>query len=77
MSEVATSSIPEFIAELQARLDAATSNLTIAQQQTANLQANVDQFTSDIQTLQGYVTAQTTAGAASVGILSPVTTTGS
>ena len=74
---MATSSIPEFIAELQASLDAATSNLGISQQQTADLQANVDQLTSDLQTLQGYVTAQAAAGAASVGILSPVTTTGS
>ena len=68
---MATSNIPDFIAELQASLDAATSNLTISQGQTADLQASVDQLTSDIATLQGYVDAQTQAGAESVGILAP------
>lgn len=66
-----TSSIPDFIAELQASLAAAASNLTISQQQTASLQANVDQLTSDIATLQGYVTAQADLGAPATGILTP------
>ena len=46
----------DFVAMLQADLDAATSNLGIAQQQVTDYQAKVDQLTSDIQTLQGYLT---------------------
>lgn len=74
---MATSSIPGFIAELQASLDAVTSNLTISQQQTADLQATVDQLTSDIATLQNYVTTQLASGVPATGILSspPTTTT--
>ena len=72
--ELATSSIPEFITELQAALDAATSNLAIAQQSAADLQATVDQLTSDIATLQGYVATQMASGAPSTGILTPLPT---
>ena len=71
---MAASSIPGFIAGLQTQLDAATSNLTIAQQQTADLQANVDQLTSDIATLQGYVNDQVASGAPTIGILAPAVT---